>query len=67
VFGDEIGENKYNINKRVLISLSRWNDFIDDKLNRRELYYNKDEDGIVNIMTYLDDMEKKNVLKYLYV
>ena len=61
VFGDEIGENKYTINKRVLISLSRWNDFIDDKLNRRELYYNKDEDGIVNIMTYLDDMEKKNV------
>ena len=41
--------------------------FIDDKQNCRELYYNKDENGIVNIMTYLDDMEKKNVLKYLYV
>lgn len=65
VFGDEIGKNKYDIKKRALISLNRWKDFIDDKQNRRELYYNKDENGIVNIMTYLDDMERKNVLKYL--
>lgn len=67
VFGDEIGKDKYDIKKRALISLNRWKDFIDDKQNRRELYYNKDENGIVNIMTYLDDMEKKNVLKYLYL
>ena len=65
VFGEEVSNGEYIIKKRAFISLKRWQDFIDDKTNRRELYYNKGENGIVNIMTFLDDMERKNVLRYI--
>lgn len=65
VFGEENTDGSFVVKKRGLIDFPKWGDFIDDKNNRTETYCNKGENGIVNIMTYLDDMENKGVLKYI--
>lgn len=65
VFGEDDGNNSFIVKKRGLIHFPSWEEFIDDKTNRTETYCNKGENVIVNIMTYLDDMEKKGVLKYI--
>lgn len=65
VFGEENPDKTFTVKKRGLINFPQWEAFIDDKANRTEIYYNKDENIIVNIMTYLDDMEEKGVLQYV--
>lgn len=60
-------QDPYDIAERAIIDFKKWEAFISDKKNRREIYVNKDENIIVNIMTYLEDMEKKGVLRYVQV
>ena len=65
VFGEEYEKNKFKTIKRGLINFQKWIEFIRDKSNFTEVYYNNDENIIVNIMTRLSEMVQKYVLKYI--
>lgn len=65
VFGKEEPKGIFNVLKRGIIDFEKWKDFISDRNNYREIYFNKDENIIVNIMTYLKDMKNKKVLNYI--
>lgn len=65
LFGENNPDGSYHAVKRGIIDFKKWESFIKDKKNRREIYVNKGENIIVNIMTYLNDMEKKGVLKFI--
>jgi hypothetical protein len=58
-------KDPYDIAARGIIDFKKWEKFISDRNNRREIYVNKDENIIVNIMTYLDDMEKNGIISYV--
>lgn len=65
VFGEELPDGSFITKKRGLINFSNWESFIDDSSNRTEIYYNKGENGIINIMTFIDEMTRKGVLKFI--
>ena len=56
--------NEYEIGKLGIIDFKKWMDFIDDKSNYTKVTVNKDENYVVDILTKLDEMEKKGVLQY---
>jgi hypothetical protein len=62
VFGDK---NEICCKKRGIINLQKWINYINDKSNYTEVYFNRGENIIVNIMTKLDDMENKGVINYV--
>lgn len=59
-------QNPYDIAKRGWIKLKDWQNYIKSlkRWEREKCYFNSGENGIANIMTRLDDMEKKGVIKY---
>ena len=58
-------KDPYDIAARGIIDFKKWEIFIKDRKNCREIYYNKGENIIVNIMTYLQDMEKNGIINYI--
>ena len=58
-------KDPYDIAVRGIIDFKKWENFISDKENRREIYVNRDENVIINIMTYLEDMEKHKIISYV--
>lgn len=62
VFGDK---NTICAKKRGIINLDEWKKFINDRSNYTKVYINNSENTIVNILTKLDEMEKKGVLTYI--
>jgi hypothetical protein len=58
-------KDPYDIAARGIIDFKKWENFISDKENRREIYVNRDENVIINIMTYLEDMEKHKIISYV--
>lgn len=65
VFGEDESVDKYKVKKIGMIDFKKWTKFIDNKSNKTETYVNEDENKIVNIMTYLKDMEKDKVLTFI--
>ena len=65
VFGEENSNGSFLTKKRGIIDFHKWEDFIDDKSTVTEIYCNKGENIIINILTYLKDMEEKKVLVFV--
>lgn len=75
VFGEEIGYKSYRVVKRGIIYFQKWKKYIEDNLGKTELLSdrkpkvykmnNKDENGISNYLTQLEDMEKEGIFRYI--
>ena len=64
-YGEKQNDGSYDIIKRCIIDFKKWKEAIRNKNIETDVYFNQDEGKIVNIMTYLDEMEKKGILMYI--
>lgn len=66
-FARDHKENPYDIAERGWVKLKDWQNYIKSlkRWEREKCYLNSGENGIANIMTNLDDMAKKGIIKYL--
>lgn len=64
-YGEKQNDGSYDIIKRCIIDFKKWKEAIRSKNIETDVYFNQDEGKIVNIMTYLDEMEKKGILMYI--
>ena len=58
-------KDKKEIRKRAWIEMNRWHGFCADRGKKKKISHIKSENGIVDLLCRIDDLEKDGVLKWI--